>query len=721
MPIRTPYRRGLVYPTPRAAIAYPTSGVIAHWNDSFHTNSTGVEALGGDVVKTVKDLSGNGNDLAQAGVTTLMPTQSIRSLNGRAGLLFAGGQYMTRAWVALSQPVTVHLVLKLTDDSKTNYIFDSASGNRFALWAGTSWGTYPTTGSINQYGAGPSNNGTLQFPHKNIPYVITCRYDGANSYFMMNRVVYGRGTLNPYTMAGIILGINQAITAGLYGIFAFYEGAVYQGQSAADELQWQDAAAYYWGLNIAAPTIATTSLLPASGGYPQGLTHYVTGCALDISGPIRLPANAGPTAGSQPIQLFPTLEKLGATGDGRICCVISANADSSSGNTIGQYCLSSDGGLTWPTSIYTSGTNNPPQGYCPVRVELPANAGSLFLPKYTANPGSIQDVSILTGGAGYSGTYTVGFSGGGGGGAGAVATAQFLAGALVAINFSNRGAGYTSAPAMTLTGTAPTTAATWTVNVDTVHSTGRGNIIAPGATALTNQQCTFTGFPLPLGTISAAWGGIVINGRAIMRLDGTTYMAVAYVQYSGVTHYKNIVMTSTNGFDWTYLATIGDNTLGSEGSTESVIIRRADNSLLCYWRVSSLVNYYYATSTAASDGAVWSTPVQGAKEFSVYPALLLQGGKMFLSSGRVGNRLAVDNTGTGLDSSWQDVDMVAHHNATMQGDSILSDPLESRNYGIYQVGTTGYTNLLALDSTHFLMVYDHDLDYEIYVVRVGAR
>jgi phage tail sheath protein FI len=80
----------------------------------------------------------------------------------------------------------------------------------------------------------------------------------------------------------------------------------------------------------------------------------------------------------------------------------------------------------------------------------------------------IKTIAKATPGAGYTSAPTVTITGGGGGGATAVATINSETGELDQIVITNPGFGYTSAPTVTLTGGGATTQATATASVGTV-------------------------------------------------------------------------------------------------------------------------------------------------------------------------------------------------------------------------------------------------------------
>jgi len=83
-----------------------------------------------------------------------------------------------------------------------------------------------------------------------------------------------------------------------------------------------------------------------------------------------------------------------------------------------------------------------------------------------------------------------------------------------------------------------------------------------------------------------------------------------------------------------------------------------------------------------------------ANAFSVQPSLVVMSdGKVVLSGGRPGLFLWVNADGTGKD--WQRVDILALHNAAHPEEAI-------RQPG----NTTSYTEIVALDDTHLIYMYD---------------
>jgi hypothetical protein len=65
-------------------------------------------------------------------------------------------------------------------------------------------------------------------------------------------------------------------------------------------------------------------------------------------------------------------------------------------------------------------------------------------------------------------------------------------------------------------------------------------------------------------------------------------------------------------------------------------------------------------------------------------------GTLALSGGRPGLFLWLDREGTG--QSWQEIDILAHHNACLPGEAIQH--------------TSSYTEVIALDDHHLLYIYD---------------
>ncbi len=85
-----------------------------------------------------------------------------------------------------------------------------------------------------------------------------------------------------------------------------------------------------------------------------------------------------------------------------------------------------------------------------------------FSPSNVAAPQVLDSITVTSGGTGYTSAPAVNITGGGG--AGAAATASVSGGAVTYIALTNPGTGYTSTPVVTLTGGGATTAATAAAN-----------------------------------------------------------------------------------------------------------------------------------------------------------------------------------------------------------------------------------------------------------------
>ena len=134
---------------------------------------------------------------------------------------------------------------------------------------------------------------------------------------------------------------------------------------------------------------------------------------------------------------------------------------------------------------------------------------------FTTIPGALSSAVTgvkIVGGSGYSGAYTVVFTGGGG--SGAAGTVSFVGGIPVWIEITDPGVGYTSAPTVTLSGAAPSVAATLTavVSATLFYSSASGGIA--GA-----DYCSFSG--LGFGGLNSAGtpdAGLVLASAKYMRL-----------------------------------------------------------------------------------------------------------------------------------------------------------------------------------------------------------
>lgn len=220
-----------------------------------------------------------------------------------------------------------------------------------------------------------------------------------------------------------------------------------------------------------------------------------------------------------------------------------------------------------------------------------------------------------------------------------------------------------------------------------------------------------TGMPKKDQVSPLGQAGFVFDGRALTDASGT-YLATLYGHFAGEKRYSVILLESEDARNWRFRSIIANSQCpleGVEGPCEPVVCRMPDGRLMCVFRLSSFVPY--GQSFSRDEGRSWTEPVNIPGCFSVEPSLaVVQGRIVALAGGRAGLFVWFNADGTG--TSWQGVDMVAHHNACRTTDtyvpdldrpwSDVEDMIKRKAFGY----TTSYTELLTLDASHLLYIYD---------------
>lgn len=189
--------------------------------------------------------------------------------------------------------------------------------------------------------------------------------------------------------------------------------------------------------------------------------------------------------------------------------------------------------------------------------------------------------------------------------------------------------------------------------------------------------------------------GFVFNGNTIEIKGG--YLALLYGHFKDAKRYSLVAADSKNGVTWKVRSIVADENCplpGGEGPCESATCRLKDGGLMCIFRLASDVSYGQVWSD--DDGKTWSKPqAMAAGIGSVQPALAVLGdGTIVLTGGRPGLWAWLNHDGTGKD--WKHLDLRAHHNACQPNDPI-NNPAS---------GTSAYTEVVRLDETHVLCIYD---------------
>lgn len=200
-----------------------------------------------------------------------------------------------------------------------------------------------------------------------------------------------------------------------------------------------------------------------------------------------------------------------------------------------------------------------------------------------------------------------------------------------------------------------------------------------------------TGWPKPVAPLKdlKESPSFVFNGQAV-RVEGG-YLATLYGHFKDEKFFSLVGAESSDGLHWKIRSVVADVSCGFKGSgpCESAMARIADGRLLCIFRNDG--GLPYGQTFSSDDGRSWSKPILMKDVFSVQPSLVVQkDGTIVLSGGRPGIFLWINRDGKG--TTWEKIDLVAHHNACVPG-----EPIDN---------TTAYTEVEPLDDTHLLVIYD---------------
>lgn len=215
-----------------------------------------------------------------------------------------------------------------------------------------------------------------------------------------------------------------------------------------------------------------------------------------------------------------------------------------------------------------------------------------------------------------------------------------------------------------------------------------------------------TGFPEPPETgkhenCETDLASLAFDGQTVRLKDGG-YFATMYGWYKGG-RIRVVGVKSADGIHWKVVGTIASRTgkvnERGEGPCEPAVCRLKDGRLMCIYRLDS--NLTYGQTWSGDEGRTWTEPVECRGPRSVEPSLVvLKDGTVVLSGGRPELKLWINGDGTGED--WQEVDIQKYRYSFIEN----SD-------------STGYTEVVALDGTHLLYVYDYGrIPGSIWAVRV---
>lgn len=210
-----------------------------------------------------------------------------------------------------------------------------------------------------------------------------------------------------------------------------------------------------------------------------------------------------------------------------------------------------------------------------------------------------------------------------------------------------------------------------------------------------SERVEVTGWPEPPASMTVngtRCGGFSFEGQAV-KLKNGNHFATLYGGYQsgGI---RIVGAESADGFHWRIVGTIarrsGKVNERGEGPSEAALCRLKDGRLMCVYRVESYVTF--GQTWSSDEGRTWTEPAECRGPQSVEPSLaVLNDGTVLMSGGRRGLKLWLNADGTGQD--WQEIDVVKY-----------------RYKFIDNGDATGYTELVILDDSHLLYVYDYGFE-----------
>ena len=227
---------------PSPVVMFDASNAQSLYADAAFTT---LQATGGGTVRGMRDTSGNGFDLGQAGSA---PTLAIAAANGRNGLAFAKSasqflQQVSSGWVGglQSGPLTALLVFKITSDanSGTPYVAASITNgsttgttNAFTVNA-SSIGTSPKVQAGRASAtSGSANDTTFGAAAKNTLLKVIARFDPTTNQIRM--VVNGKAevtgtTVSPYSASGLAAWDTFLLGKQPFGSTPFFlDGVIFE-------------------------------------------------------------------------------------------------------------------------------------------------------------------------------------------------------------------------------------------------------------------------------------------------------------------------------------------------------------------------------------------------------------------------------------------------------------------------------------------------------------
>ena len=139
---------------------------------------------------------------------------------------------------------------------------------------------------------------------------------------------------------------------------------------------------------------------------------------------------------------------------------------------------------------------------------------------------------------------------------------------------------------------------------------------------------------------------------------------------------------------------------------ESSFLQLEDGDLMCVMRVGGGKDQLLARTYSSDGGKTWSVPDR-LPAYSVAPCLrLIENGTLAISTGRPGIYLWLSTDSRG--ETWQEIDVVAHHNAMMTDPkhTIMPERSGDREKRHSYDQTTAYTVMVEIAPNRLLLVYD---------------
>jgi len=165
-----------------------------------------------------------------------------------------------------------------------------------------------------------------------------------------------------------------------------------------------------------------------------------------------------------------------------------------------------------------------------------------------------------------------------------------------------------------------------------------------------------------------------------------------------------VAAESEDALRWKVRSVIADENCETEdlfqGPNEATLCRLKGGRLMCIFGQS----LPYGQSWSNDEGRTWTKPVRTNYAWSVDPRLaVMKDGTVALSGGRPGVNLWFNADGTG--TNWRMIDLVEHHN-TFHPNEPLKRFQPDGNPMYYSGTSTGYTEVVAVDNSHLLCIYD---------------